>query len=385
MKQINVSSVQAHFGRKKFAHSPAGASATRQNSPDPRWYALDLVRVARLRLNLRDRDIAVLRGLLSLLPTAAWGKQMVVFASNRVLAARCDGIEERTLRRRLGHLVNCGLIARKSSPNGKRYQVKDQDDARLVAYGIDLTPLWTILGHLEALAADCQREELRARALKSLIRDRLYHHPELGTLPLAETARRALRRNLTGEALQRMLDQIDQTIAASQPVLSECADAAPCPVDPAQITAELTGTDSQNVRHIQSSDKEDLESERPVEVCVDLQPLRTSDITVAECMEAATTSRTMSPTVPRTWPEVARLAKVLGPAIGLDRRLIETAEAKLGQYGSALAVLGLVEAFGRIRNPEAYLNALIKKAAGCGLDYVRMFLSLAKPKLGFLA
>ncbi len=379
MKHINVSPVQKHYGRPKVASSHNCPSGQVAGQPDARWHALDLVRVARHRLQLRDRDIAVLRGLLSLLPANAWGQQMVVFASNRVLAARCDGIEERTLRRRLNHLVKCGLIARRSSPNGKRYQVKDQDDTRVLAYGIDLLPLCSTLEHLETLAADCRREELCVRSLKALVRDRLYNHPGLDDHPIADQARKALRRTLSSDELQQVLNQIDLTIEAL----------LPCPVGqtPSE-TKEVSATDRQNVRHIQSLKKERLESEyhdtlqtsADDDESLEKQGAPDSDITVSECMEAATTARAMSITVPQTWREVAILAKVLGPAIGLDPSVIRAAEAKLGEYGAALAVLGLVEAFDRIRNPQAYLSALVKKAQHGGLDCVKMFWSMTKPR-----
>jgi replication initiation protein RepC len=376
MKHIQISPVQAH--RSKLASS--GNAATKV---DPRWYALDLVRVSRLRLKLTDRDIAVLRGLLSLLPTDAWGRQMVVFASNRVLAARCDGIEERTLRRRLNQLVERGLIARKTSPNGKRYQVKDPDNACVLAYGIDLAPLYGILAHLEALALDCRREERRIRGLKSLIRDRLYNHAGLGALPCAQTAHRALRRKVSADDLQTIFDEMQHFIETSQPL---------------QVTAlvpeteKMPATDSQNVRHIQRSNIEDLESESAedraessVETVTVPKHEASRDITVSECMEAATTARAMSARLPRTWPEVVMLARTLGPSIGLDPASIRAADMKLGEYGSALAILGLVEAFDRIRSPKAYLNTLVKKAQTRGLDCVKMFWSLTRRAQGTYA
>jgi replication initiation protein RepC len=59
--------------------------------------------------------------------------------------------------------------------------------------------------------------------------------------------------------------------------------------------------------------------------------------------------------------------------------LVHQAEKHLGRHGCALAVLGLVEAFGRIRNPEAYLAALIKRQLTQGLNLVGMFRSSVKP------
>jgi replication initiation protein RepC len=304
---------------------------------------------------------------------------MIVFASNRTLAARCDGIEERTLRRRLKHLADRGLVDRKMSPNGKRYQVKSADTDYVLAYGIDLSPLCSILLHLEALAHDCRRDELRIRTLKSVIRDRLYNFPDIRALPFAEDARRALRRKIAAEDLQHLLDQIDQYLeelqSAAEPVTS-------C------MTAEMTATDSQNVRHIQSSKKEECESEgreceqlheQPKTDPLAKQRQAPRDITVSECMEAATTARTLTMHVPKTWSEVSTLARTLGPSIGIDPPSMRAAEINLGEYGSALAVLGLVEAFERVRSPQAYLNTLVKKARATGLDCVKMFWSLTQP------
>ena len=370
MKHIQISPVQQQYGRPKIASSDNGPTKV-----DPRWYALDLVRVSRLRLNLTDRDIAVLRGLLSLLPTEAWGRQMVVFASNRVLAARCDGIEERTLRRRLNQLVERGLIARKTSPNGKRYQVKGPDDACVLAYGIDLAPLYSLLANLETLALDCRREELRIRTLKALIRDCLYNHPDLGALPCAQTAYRALRRKVCADDLQRFFDAMQSFIETSErPQICTALD----------VAQDMPATDSQNVRHIQSSKKEDLDSESaeenlPHNTARAAEPTK-RDITVEECMEAATTARAMTARQPRTWPEIVVLARTLGPSVGLDPTSIRAADLKLGEFGSALAILGLVEAFERIRNPKAYLNTLVQKAQTRGLDCVKMFWSLTQPK-----
>lgn len=327
MKHINLSPVPTHYGRAKLASvgdSPSGAPPAKV---DPRWHALELVRVSKARLDISDRDIAVLRGLLSLLPATAWGHQMMVFASNRVLAARCDGIDERTLRRCLNSLLTHGLVARNTAPNGKRYQVKDPGNACVLDYGIDLSPLCDLLDHLEAPALDCRREEMRVRTLKSLIRDRLYHHASLAALRIGGAAYRALRRKMSADDLQDLLDQMQQYIEESQPLQ----------INPVTVeTTKTSASDSQNVRHIQSSNREDYGSEDVDEIRsvpsegVPDKPKAAHDISVAECMEAATTARAMSASLPRTWQDVVRLAKSLGPSIGIDARSIRAADLKQG-------------------------------------------------------
>lgn len=56
-------------------------------------------------------------------------------------SARAHGMAESTLRRHLAALVRCRLIARRDSPNGKRYAARAYNGESAVAYGFDLRPL----------------------------------------------------------------------------------------------------------------------------------------------------------------------------------------------------------------------------------------------------
>ena len=381
MEHFAKSPMHQHVRRQSISSSKPPVEAC-SGAKDQRWHLLDLARISMRRLKLRDRDIAVLRGLLSLLPAQARPDQLVVFASNRVLMERCDGIDERTLRRRIAHLQSCALMSRRTSPNGKRYQVRDEEDGTRLTYGIDLAPLFQNQHHMETLAVDCRRETLRVRTLRAMIRDALFKRSTYDLGDLQGEAQKALRRVLDSGQLQEILTQIeevsplktDQTLATYE-----------------NIAEDLTARHGQNDRHIHSSNKELLESEEaeiklvrstpPVQ-----QPRYTgqADISVAECLELASTAKAMAPTLPLCWNDLIALSNQLAPAIGLKRPLVHEAEKYLGRHGCALAVLGLVEAFDRVRNPEAYLSALVKRAIKDSLDVVRMFRSLARPKYGAL-
>ena len=323
---------------------------------------------------LPHRDIAVLRGLLSFIPSSAAPDSLVVFASNRVLIERCDGIDERTLRRRLEHLRTCGFIARRSSPNGKRYQVRDDTADVRLTYGIDLSPLFAIRNHLSALAEQCLRNEIRTKALRAVIRDILYHHAAYIQPELAEHASRSIRRSLSCD----QLDEIVKQLQAELPTTT-----APDTI----VTTVLTVSDSQNDRHIQSSKKENYESERarkkqsaenPAATPSSCENEESSDITVAECMALAKNAAAFAMAPAQDWDDVVRLSDTLAPAIGLEKHDIDNARRTMGSLGSALAILGLVEAFEKIRRPSAYLHALTKRASEEGFDFVRMFRSLTK-------
>lgn len=376
MEQITSTPMLRHARRTNLS-SQKPQAPTLAADKDKRWYILDLAKTCRQRLKLRDRDIAVLRGLLSLLPSQARPDQMVVFASNRVLIDRCDGIDERTLRRRVAHLQDCGMLTRRTSPNGKRYQIRNEHHDALLTYGIDLAPLFHIQSHLEALAEDCRHEALRTKVLRSLIRDALFKTPPHQITDVQKEAQRALRRVLDSNQLQQILSQLEEAAPVMIPQFTDNATLQ---------TTHLSVSDGQNDRHIQSSYKDDLESEG-VESETLSNPTHEkkyadvdrTDITVDECMDLARTAREMALKQPRCWEDLIDLSTSLAPAIGLQGAVIHEAEKHLGKHGCALAVLGLVEAFGRVRNPEAYLTALVQRRLKQGLDLVRMFRSLVRP------
>ncbi len=342
----------------RLARRPAQAAPS---PADPRWHLLDLVRTCRHRLDLRDRDIAVLRGLLSLIPADA--RQWMVFASNRTVIERCDGIDERTLRRRVVHLEGKGLLQRHLSPNRKRFQLRDAEGVVQISYGIDLEPLRHLEPHLQALAEECGREAQCITLVRARIRDVLFHGA--GQIPpdLAEEGRLSLRRSLPSEALEalhaRLIEARDPGPAASP------------------VAAVLTDGDSQNDRHIQSSNQDSLKR-----TCEETAQHETRDLTVSECMELAPSVREFAPVMPRNWEDVISLARMLGPAIGLRPGTLRDAAAQLSQHGAALAVIGLTQAFSRIRSPEAYLRTLIRNARDGGLDLCRMYRSLVRAPQG---
>lgn len=365
--------VHRHEGRVLSVHQkkPRQQEAG-PDEADPRWSLLALVRSCRDRLALRDRDVTVLRGLLSLVPATARPHERTVFASNRVLIERCDGIDERTLRRRLDNLGERGLLVRRSSPNGKRYQVRDDASDIRLTYGIDLSPLFAIRDHLQALAEQCRQDALHCKALKSVIRDLLFHGGHLLSPDLAESAHRALRRVLSRDDLQAIVEDLrGKTATNGLPSISE--------------TVILTASDSQNDRHIQKSNKEDLDSERGQASSVETnlpsaEPARkiraADDMTAGECMDLAPNAAAFAGEPTKDWDGVVRLSTQLAPAIGLQNSDVEAARCSMGVLGCALAVIGLVESFGRIRNPRAYLHSLARRARIEGLDPVRMFRSL---------
>lgn len=331
---------------------------------DPRWQALDAVQAVMGVLHLRDRDIAVLRGLLTFVSADRWDGGLTVFASNRVLQDRCGGMDERTLRRRLARLCEVGLITRHLSPNRKRYVVRDETGAEVLTYGFDLAPLRDGLAQLQDMARHQRAAQDRVTCLRALLRDALYHLGLTDRAAGAEPFRPLLRRKTTAEVLEAALEQV-------QALLGLCKTRDGASAKPIQ----LTDSDGRTDRDIQTSHKEYFEKKEPQKKETPMQ-MHDGDLTVALCLMAAPNAAAFSPERPETWPDISTLAQTLAPAIGITVAQLQRTKTALGERGASLAILGLVEAYPRIREPQRYLNTLVSRAMTKRVDVVRMFRSL---------
>src|SRR5271165_6069632 len=162
------------FGRRSLtlAHvaNQAIAKARRPEKAVHKWQVFRAICTAKGRVGVSERALAVLDALLSFHPeTTLSGDGLIVFPSNQQLALRAHGMAPATLRRHLAALVDCGLIIRRDSPNGKRFARKGQRGTIEMAFGFDLSPLVARAEEFEAWAEEVRAEE---RALR-LVRERI--------------------------------------------------------------------------------------------------------------------------------------------------------------------------------------------------------------------
>ncbi|TJV87718.1 MAG: replication initiation protein RepC [Mesorhizobium sp.] len=125
-------------------------------------------------VGIGDRSLAVLAGLLSFYPDNELSEEngLIVFPSNKQLSLRAHGMADTTLRRHLSALLDCGLILRRDSPNGKRYARKGGGGDFEDAFGFSLAPLLVRAGEFQEAAERVQADN---RALK-LMRERITLH-----------------------------------------------------------------------------------------------------------------------------------------------------------------------------------------------------------------
>ncbi|RLQ84990.1 plasmid replication protein RepC [Notoacmeibacter ruber] len=136
-----------------------------------KWTVFRSVRIAKEAIGATDRALAILNALLSFYPDAELSSKNrpIVWPSNKSLTTRANGMPPSTLRRHLSVLVQCGLIVRRDSPNGKRFARKSASGDVEQVYGFDLSPLVARADELHAMAEDVESEK---RAFK-VSRERL--------------------------------------------------------------------------------------------------------------------------------------------------------------------------------------------------------------------
>jgi replication initiation protein RepC len=375
------------FGRRTLtlAHvaSQANARARPAEKAVHKWNVFRAICTAKVRVGASERALAVLDALLSFHPeTALSGQDLIVFPSNHQLSLRAHGMAPATLRRHLAVLVDCGLIIRRDSPNGKRYARKGLGGNIELAFGFDLGPLVARADEFEAWA-----EEVRAadRALK-LVRERISICRRDIVKMIATGIEEGVptRRNGSGPAnwqeihllFRSMLDRIPRTasIIDLEPIaeeLSLLADEVLILLETHIKTQNISGNESQTERHIQNSKIDSL---------IDLEP-RFSEKQGSNSEIVTKTPRMPEGTYPlgmvldacpdiidysksgiSNWRDFMATAAVIRPMLGISPSAWDEAREVLGEVQSAVVLAAILQRGTAINSAGGYIRGLTRKA-----------------------
>jgi len=351
--------------------------------PNP-YELLSPVRVLRKELGLTTNDLAVLTALISFLPRERQGgldsRQIaltVVFPSNASLSERVNGLDERTLRRSLGRLSAAELIERKSSANGKRFPLRYGGVIK-DAFGIDLKPLIRRYDTLAMRASQLTEELEHLRSLKtealalraSLLRQTGLCEEKLSTLHmLRNTLRRA---TLTMDAVLSIISELRAMGADTDPCYGERHTVVKAN---ARVTLqadeqrsdkldpiELTATNGQNVRHIESTTK-------------DINKIATK--TAEQDEQTSTTQAKMNrdpekmawedfthvaglfPVPPHSGETLTRVLYDLGKLLRVGQDRLKRGIQKAGPGKLLLVFDYLLARSGTIKHPDAYFEKVL--------------------------
>lgn len=400
-------SLTTPFGRRSLTHGQImGQRATYDVAPDAmvhKWHVFNDIREAKVSLGLTDRALAILNALLTFHPETTLGAdgELIVFPSNNQLIARAYGMSPATLRRHLSNLVECGIVIRRDSPNGKRYARKDSGGEIEQAYGFDLMPLVARAAEFAALAGEVRAER---RALKQA-------KEELTLLrrDIAKLIEFGHAEGIPGDWFD--FEERYRTILGALPRLAGAALLTDVNREMASLRADIeknlighmnlensSANESQFERHIQTS-KPNHPSESEAALRKDQ---KTSPSVTGEPEEQAahrsSITREMIPlrlvldACPnviwagkggdiRSWSELAAATEIIRPMLGISPSAWGEAVAVLGADHAAATLAAIYQRADLIHSAGGYLRNLVTRAKNGQFTVWPMLMALLRAKL----
>lgn len=327
------------------------------NSHPERHIVIDLLRNAAPLLGLKAPVIATLDAMLSCLPPKR--AHHTVFASNATLSFRRNGISDRTIRRHVALLMDIGLLERNDSPNRKRFMRSSSKEGTALRFGFDLSPLFNRLMEIAQMAAEAIRVTEQLAYLRSRIRALASRQLEVAPdSHLPQEALKTIRRKLSAEQLQAILETLDQAPVDTQIGTVEQQQSR-------TETNDLTASNGQIVRHHHKSTKELNDKEEQPTV-----------VSVSDIVEACPDVAEFSLREIRTEGDVIAHARTLAPMVGIDRSTYERAVTAMDPMRAALAVWIVVKFNDRVRNTGAYFRSITSGSRSNAFDPYSLILRL---------
>jgi replication initiation protein RepC len=321
------------FTRISIESDTPGTQSTASPQSDT-WAVFRALRNARSFFGLRPGHIQTLQAMLSFLKP---GHGDTVFASNNSLCERIGGIDERTLRRHINRLVECGFIRRHDSSNGKRYRVRSSD-GECVSFGLCLTPLLERANELITLAENIENERRDKMFLRKQILAKLAHledHDPQNSF-LNET-RKILRRKLTVGEYRALLKTTDV----------ECKTVTALAKGP--NTLQLPANDGQTVRHQSTSNKDRKDLEGDTNSTTPPPQLLTS---VCDQAMSFASQKLVS------WMDIENHARTLAPMMGIHAYAFEKAKNAIGAQKASCAIFIILQLGNSVKDFGAYFHAI---------------------------
>lgn len=337
-----------------------------------KWAVYRSICEAKAAIGASDRALAVLHALLSFHPdTTLSAGEVVVFPSNRELSLRAHGMAPATLRRHLAQLVDCGLIVRRDSPNGKRYARKGSGGDIDRAFGFDLSPLVVRAREFTDLA-DKARAERQAMILLreevSIYRRDIskmiamgieegvdapweeFHSRFIATLGRISPAISGLEAETKANALRALREEVRKALEYI--------------TNPENMSAK----ESQNERLYLNSNTETQNESEPAfeEGRVDPHPLPSQPapavyplmMVLKACPDIADYTRSGI----GSWSDLMDAAQLVRPMLGISPSAFDAASKALGPQNTAVTIAAILQKGSAIRSPGGYLRVLTRKA-----------------------
>lgn len=391
------------FGRRPMTLGMISSQmAAKNGKPETaivhKWHVFQHIKEARQVLGATDRALAILHALLSFHPETALEaeSELIVWPSNEQLMARANGMPPTTLRRHLAVLVDCGLIIRRDSPNGKRFARKGRGGEIEQAYGFDLAPIVARAGEYKSLAEAVHVEKKAFRVAKerlTILRRDIVKMIEAGIdegVPadwrrfqqtyqeiagrIPRTAPRQILEGLGGEMeiLWRGIRELLETFAKTQ---------------------NTDANESHSGRHIQNSNPEPLsESEESLAkkdeaggtaaAAHNLRSLPKRELPLGIVLDACPNiCWLVKGGEIRHWRDLIAAAEIARPMLGISPSAWREAREVLGDQQAAITLAAIHQKSDQISSAGGYLRSLTDRARDGKFSVWPMIMALLRAKL----
>lgn len=411
------------FGRRPLSlamvATQAAARATEPGAAVHKWLVYRAICEAKATLGVTERALAVLNALLTFHPetvlTATASRnddgdrqqssRLVVFPSNDQLSLRAHGMAPATLRRHLAVLVDCGLLIRRDSPNGKRYARKGQGGAIETAFGFDLMPLVARAAEFERLAGAARAE----RRDYLIVRERITLVRRDIAKMIATGAEEGISGDWTG------FQQTYSTLARGIPRTATKAELEPLLAGLEVLAEEIrivleshinsqnqSANESQTERHIQNSNTDPSEFEpalqksrrggqaprefptrQPAEPSTQKQTTRTPQrrqFPLGMVLEACPDVSDYARHGITSWRDLVVTAELVRSVLGVSPSAWEDACSILGEEDAAIVVAAILQRAEAIKSPGGYLRNLTERARAGEFSIGPLLMSLLRKR-----
>ncbi|MDR6955663.1 replication initiation protein RepC [Ancylobacter sp. 3268] len=399
--------MQTHVSTTPFGRRPMTlgqisnqmtAKAVKPDAVAHKWQVFQDIREARELLGATDRSLAILNALLTFHPetTLTGDGELIVWPSNEQLAARANGMPATTLRRHIAVLVDCGLVIRRDSPNGKRFARKGRGGEIEQAYGFDLSPLVARAQELHDLAGAVHAERRAFRVAKERL--------TLLRRDIVKLIDTGIEESVPGNWGKVLLDyqaiiirlprsaprQLVEAISAELAVL--CTDIREA-LESFTKTQNPDANESHSGRHIQNSN-----SELQTESEYGIREKKEAGGTAAETDNVRSLPKRELPlgivldACPgvlelaqggeiRHWRDFLAAAELVRPMLGISPSAWREAREALGEQHAAITLAAIYQRADQISSPGGYLRSLTERAKDGKFSTWPMIMALLRAKL----
>lgn len=391
------------FGRRPLTLGMISSQVTAKTAPADatvhKWQVFADIKEVRMALGATDRALAILNALLSFHPeTAFYGDSaLIVWPSNEQLINRANGMSPATLRRHLANLVDCGLVIRRDSPNGKRFARKGQSGEVEQAYGFDLSPIVARAQEFKDLAEAVRAEAKAYRLVRerlTICRRDIVKMIETGIeegVPANWGRVQQTYQSIVSQIPRTGARQVLEAIAADLDDLwAQVRDALESFVK----TTNLSANESQVERHIQNS-KSDSKSESEngfrekqeasgnVAGTDNVRSLPKRELPLSMVMDACPNLAWLlkGGGEIRHWRDFLAAAEVARPTLGISPSAWEEARIAMGETQAAITIAAIYQRVDQINSAGGYLRNLTDKAKAGKFSVWPMIMALLRVKL----